>query len=241
MDYEVDYRIWLKKGGHFLLSDGRAKLLRLVKECGSLSKAATEMKMSYRHAWGAIKKIEDALGAKVVVSERGGLEGGVSKLTPEGEKLLEQYDLQKKLFDEQLKMLYKKPTIATDGIVVIDGKILLVRREKEPFKGKFALPGGIVEYGETVEHCVVRELLEETGLKTRILEILGVYSDPSRDPRGHFISIVFHLQKVGGELKSGDDASAVALLPINNLPELAFDHQKIVDDFLARKHSDPLL
>jgi 8-oxo-dGTP diphosphatase len=233
--YEIAYRLWLKKDGQFLLSEGRAKLLKLIKEFGSLSKAAEEMNMSYRHAWGAIKKIEETLGTKVIYSERGGQEGGTSKLTPEGEYLLEQYEIQKGLFDQQLKMLYKRPAVATDGIVIIDGKILLVKRGRDPFKGKYALPGGIVEYGETVERCVVREIKEETGIDARILQLIGVYSDPERDPRGHFISVVFHLLRVGGELKAGDDASAVKLFPIDRLPELAFDHRKIVDDFLTMK------
>lgn len=235
MKYEIAYRLWLKKDGQFLLSEGRAKLLKLIKEFGSLSKAADEMNMSYRHAWGAIKKIEETLGTKIIYSERGGQEGGTSKLTPEGEDLLEQYEIQKSLFDQQLKMLYKRPALATDGIVIIDEKILLVRRGRDPFKGKYALPGGIVEYGETVERCVVREIKEETGIDAKILQLIGIYSDPERDPRGHFISVVFHLHRVGGELKAGDDASAVKLFEIDRLPELAFDHRRIVEDFLTIK------
>lgn len=233
MAHEVSYRLWLKKDGHFLLSEGRARLLRLIKEHGSLSKAAEEMKMSYRHAWGAIKKIEDALGTKIVYSERGGQEGGTTSLTPEGEKLLDQYESQQRVFEDHLKKLYRRPAIATDGIVLIDDKLLLIRRGREPFKGKFALPGGIVEYGETVERCVVREIEEETGLRTRVLDVVGVYSDPERDPRGHFISVVFHLAPVGGLLRSGDDAAAVKLFDLSNLPELAFDHDLIVSDFLS--------
>jgi 8-oxo-dGTP diphosphatase len=235
LKFEIGYRLWLKKDGRFLLSEGRAKLLRLIREYGSLSRAADEMRMSYRHAWGTIKKIEEALGEKIIYSERGGQEGGTSKLTPEGEHLLEQYELQKNLFDQQLKMLYKRPALATDGIVIIDDKILLIRRGKDPFKDKYALPGGIVEYGETVERCVVREIKEETGIDTRILQLVGVYSDPERDPRGHFVSVVFHLLHVGGELKAGDDAAAAKLFPINRLPELAFDHRKIIDDFMTMK------
>jgi len=90
----------------------------------------------------------------------------------------------------------KRPLIAVDGVLIKDGKILLVRRGKEPFRGYYALPGGFVEYGETVERAVVREVYEETGIKTRVKELLGVYSDPNRDPRGHVISIAFILEYI---------------------------------------------
>jgi 8-oxo-dGTP diphosphatase len=231
--YEMAYRLWLKRDDRFVMSEGRARLLRLIEKYGSLARAADEMGMSYRHAWGVVKKIEEIIGEKVVFSERGGQEGGTSVLTPDGEKLLEQYENQKRVFDEQLKMLYKRPLIAADGIVIIDDDILLVKRLKEPFKGRYALPGGIVDYGEKVEDCVVREIREETGLETRVLDLVGVYSDASRDPRGHCISTVFHLAQVGGSLRSGDDAAEVRTFPMIEMPSLAFDHSEIVRDFLA--------
>lgn len=226
------YRLWLKKGDRFVMSEGRAKLLKLIKKYGSLARAADEMRMSYRHAWGVVKKIEEITGERIVVSERGGQEGGASVLTAEGQRLLDEYENQKKVFDEQIKMLYKRPLIAADGIVMIGGEIVLVKRAREPYKGKFALPGGIVEYGEKSEDCVVREVEEETGLRTRVLDLVGVYSDPSRDPRGHCISAVYHLALAGGSLQSGDDAEEVRTFPIRDLPPLAFDHDEIVRDFL---------
>jgi 8-oxo-dGTP diphosphatase len=231
--YEMAYRLWLKKGDQFIMSEGRARLLRLIKKYGSLARAADEMGMSYRHAWGVVKRVEEITGEKIVLSERGGQEGGTSVLTSRGEKLLKQYENQKRVFDEQLKMLYRRPLIATDGIIIIDDEIVLVKRAKEPYRGQYALPGGIVDYGEKAEDCVVREIKEETGLETRVLDLAGVYSDPSRDPRGHCISIVFHLATAGGSLHSGDDAMEVRTFPTTDMPSLAFDHDQIVRDFLS--------
>jgi len=123
-------------------------------------------------------------------------------------------------------------TLTVDGIVIYEGKIVLIRRKNDPFKGKLALPGGIVEYGERVEDALIRELREETGLICKPEKIVGVYSDPDRDPRGHFVSICFLAKPVGGRLKAGDDAADVLLLePEEALKhELAFDHFKILEE-----------
>ncbi|HEC86566.1 MAG TPA: NUDIX hydrolase [Thermoplasmatales archaeon] len=136
-------------------------------------------------------------------------------------------------------MEYKSPKITVDGIILDENKerILLVQRGREPFKGKWALPGGFVEYGEKTEDAVVREVLEETGLKTKALELFGVYSDPNRDPRGHTITIVYLLDIINGEITSGDDAMKAEFFDLNNLPELSFDHRKIIGDFLRRKRN----
>lgn len=124
-----------------------------------------------------------------------------------------------------------RPRIAVDAIILIDRKLVLVRRGNEPFKGKYALPGGFVEFGETTEQAVEREVLEETGLQTEVSRLLGVYSAPDRDPRGHTVSAAYVLKKIGGRLKSGSDAAAVRLVPISKVPRLAFDHADIVADF----------
>lgn len=121
-------------------------------------------------------------------------------------------------------------TLTVDAIIPYQGKIVLIRRMNDPFKGYYALPGGIVEYGERVEDAVLREVEEETGLKGKIHGLVGVYSDPNRDPRGHFVSVCFVVLPAGGELKAGSDAKEVALFSPNNLPELAFDHEKMVKD-----------
>jgi 8-oxo-dGTP diphosphatase len=134
---------------------------------------------------------------------------------------------------------YKNPILTVDGVLVTNGKILLVRRGREPEKGKLALPGGFVEYGERTEEAVVRELKEETGLTTRPIRLLGVYSDPGRDPRGHIITAVYVLAMEGGDLKGGDDAAEAVFLPMDKIPSLAFDHDQIVKDFLGLQERDP--
>ena len=122
-----------------------------------------------------------------------------------------------------------KPSITVDGVIIKDGKILLIKRKNEPFKGRWALPGGFVEYGETVEEAVLREVKEETGLDAEIKKLVGVYSDPNRDPRGHTISVVFLLEAKGSAI-AGDDASDAKFFNLDDLPPLAFDHEKIIKD-----------
>ena len=114
-------------------------------------------------------------------------------------------------------------------------QVVLIKRGREPFKGMYALPGGIVEYGETVEECVVREMEEETGLKTRVLDLVGVYSAADRDPRGHFITLAFNLMPVGGRLRGGDDAAEATLFPLLDLPEMAADHHLVLSDALLKR------
>jgi 8-oxo-dGTP diphosphatase len=121
-------------------------------------------------------------------------------------------------------------TLTVDAIIPYQGKIVLIKRLNEPFKGHYALPGGIVEYGEKVEDAVLREVEEETGLKGEIHSLVGVYSDPNRDPRGHFVSVCFVVLPKGGELKAGSDAKEVGLFSLDELPKLAFDHEKMIKD-----------
>ncbi len=130
-------------------------------------------------------------------------------------------------------MKYKSPKLTVDGIVLKNGKILLIKRKNQPFEGKWALPGGFVEYGEKTEAATVREVFEETGLKTKINHLVGVYSDPNRDPRGHTVSIVYVLDICNGELKSGDDACDAKFFDLKNLPDLSFDHEGIIKDVLG--------
>jgi len=136
-------------------------------------------------------------------------------------------------------MMKKCITLTVDAIIPYRGKIVVIRRRNEPFKGYYALPGGIVEYGETVEEAVLREVKEETGLDVKIHKLVGVYSDPNRDPRGHFVSICFITLPVGGELKAGSDAKDIALFSLDNIPKLAFDHNKMIED--AKKYLINLL
>ena len=134
-------------------------------------------------------------------------------------------------------MKRNQPTLTVDGIIVFGKRVLLIKRKNNPYRGMYALPGGFVEYGETVEKAIIREVLEETGIITRVDRLIGVYSDLKRDPRGHMISIVFRLNVVGGVLHASDDAMSVEFVPIQRLKEikLAFDHKKIlVDAYLIK-------
>jgi len=131
-----------------------------------------------------------------------------------------------------LTMTFKSPRLTVDGIIIKNEKILLIKRKNDPFKGKWALPGGFVEYGEKTDDAAVREVFEETGLKTTIDKLIAVYSDPNRDPRGHIITVVYKLDINSGELKSGDDASDAKFFDVNQLPELSFDHDKIIENAL---------
>ena len=125
----------------------------------------------------------------------------------------------------------RHPWVTVDGLLLHGGRLVAVIRRNEPFRGLPALPGGFVELGETTEAAAVREVEEETGLRTRIARLVGVYSDPSRDPRGHTVTVAYALDEVGGALKAGSDAADVALLDPDCLPRMAFDHATIVADW----------
>lgn len=129
------------------------------------------------------------------------------------------------------------PYVTVDGILELEGKVVLIRRKNQPFKGSLALPGGFVELGETLEEAVVREFEEETCIKSKVLRLVGVYSDPSRDPRGHTISLAYELSKVGGLSREGSDASSVELVSLTEIPTLAFDHNTILSDYMRLKRS----
>jgi 8-oxo-dGTP diphosphatase len=132
------------------------------------------------------------------------------------------------------------PYLSIDGIIEVyeDGifqGIVLIERKHEPFG--LALPGGFVEVGETVEHALVREMKEETGLDVEIDRILGIYSEPDRDPRFHTATVVY-VAKASGQPKGGDDAKVASLYALIDLPldKLVFDHGKIVADYLKTVH-----
>jgi 8-oxo-dGTP diphosphatase len=129
----------------------------------------------------------------------------------------------------------KTPELATDCVLVdARGRVLLIRRGRPPFKGKHALPGGFVDVGETVEDACRREVVEEVGIKVGRLELIGVYSDPERDPRGHSCSVVF-LARVGRATpRAGDDAAAVEWVEDWSTLDMAFDHKQILRDAQRR-------
>ena len=230
---EFDYRPVLRYKGKSIMGEGRARLLREIDKAGSLSTAAKNMGMSYRHAWGTVQHMEEILGEKIVASERGGSERGQSALTEAGKKLLMAFNSRNDLLMKAHDSLFKKPSLTVDGIAVVEGKIVLVRRKQEPFKDRYALPGGFVEYGEKLENAVIREFREETGLESRVERLLGIYSDPARDPRGHTVSAVYVLEVTGGALVDSEETYA-EMIPIKKIPRLAFDHDKIMADFLRK-------
>jgi 8-oxo-dGTP diphosphatase len=122
------------------------------------------------------------------------------------------------------------PRLTVDAIIGReDGRVLLVERRYEPLG--WALPGGFVDHGESVEEACRREVAEETGLAVHDLRQLHAYSDPSRDPRQHTVSIVF-VARTEGEPRAGDDAASVRWVALAELPgPLCFDHEQILDDY----------
>ncbi len=125
---------------------------------------------------------------------------------------------------------YRNPALAVDSVWFSRGRVLLVRRGRPPFRGEWALPGGFVEYRETVESAVVRELREETGLAARPVRLVGVYSGPNRDPRHPTTSVVFRMSGRYAVPHGGDDAREAAWVPVEEVGRLAFDHAKILAD-----------
>lgn len=229
--YEFDFRPVLRHDGKSLMGAGRSKLLREIKEAGSLSTAAKRMGMSYRHAWGIINRMEEISGEKLIRSKRGGSSRGESILTAAGEEILSEFENRCAALEYAYEHSLRRPSLTADGILVVGDKLMLVKRKQEPFKGRYALPGGFVEYGERVEDCIMREFAEETGLKVGIERLLGVYSAPGRDPRGHTVTTVFVLLPKGGTLSDSEETTA-QWVRLSDMPSLAFDHDAIVADYL---------
>jgi 8-oxo-dGTP diphosphatase len=122
------------------------------------------------------------------------------------------------------------PPIAADVIAEIGDRIVLIERKNFPFG--WAIPGGFVEIGETVEQAAVREALEETSLEVELRALLGVYSRPDRDPRGQTITVVY-IGRGRGTPRARDDAKEIGLFAPNEPPApLAFDHDEILGDYL---------
>lgn len=122
------------------------------------------------------------------------------------------------------------PLLTVDIIINIKGGIVLINRKKPPYG--WAIPGGFVDYNETIEHAAIREAREETSLDVNLIEQFYTYSDPSRDPRGHTISTVF-IAEANGTPNAKDDAKECKIFPLDELPEnLAFDHKRILNDYL---------
>lgn len=129
---------------------------------------------------------------------------------------------------------HARPALTTDAAVFRQEggalQVLLIRRGNEPFRGRWALPGGFVDVGERLEDAARRELEEETGLTGVALQQLGAFGDPDRDPREHTVSVVYYgvLAGAAPPVRGADDAVEARWFPLHRLPPLAFDHDVIV-------------
>jgi ADP-ribose pyrophosphatase YjhB (NUDIX family) len=126
--------------------------------------------------------------------------------------------------------IYRNPLLAVDIIIELPGKRIMLIERKNPPHG-WALPGGFVDYGESLEAAAMREALEETGLSLVGMKQFHAYSEPDRDPRAHTVSVVF-IGKGEGTPKAADDAARLEVFALDNLPDdLAFDHARILSDY----------
>ena len=132
-------------------------------------------------------------------------------------------------------MAYRNPVPTVDVVIEVPGGVVLIRRANPPHG--WALPGGFVDYGESLEHAAAREALEETGLEVDLVCQLHTYSDPGRDPRQHTISTAF-VGRASRAPVAGDDAAEARVFALDGLPPaLCFDHARIVEDYLVwREH-----
>lgn len=130
---------------------------------------------------------------------------------------------------------YPRPAVTVDAILFKKGtnELLLIQRKKDPYAGKWALPGGFLEMNELLVDGCRREVEEETGLQVKELTQFKTYDSIHRDPRGRTISVVFYgIVEDGFAVQGGDDASAAAWFPVDRLPKLAFDHALIISEFV---------
>lgn len=133
---------------------------------------------------------------------------------------------------------YPHPAVTADCVIFgFDGinlKVLLIERGIEPYKGKWAFPGGFVNMNESCEEGALRELKEETGLSTAYIEQFHTFSDPNRDPRERIITVAYYALVRIQEVNGGDDAAQAAWFALDEVPQLAFDHDRILREALKR-------
>jgi ADP-ribose pyrophosphatase YjhB (NUDIX family) len=142
--------------------------------------------------------------------------------------------MKNRMSDNPVQAHPRHPLITVDAIIEINNGIILINRENPPHG--WALPGGFVDYGETLENAVCRESKEETGLAIELVRQFHTYSDPKRDPRHHTVSTLF-IAKASGTPIAADDAQDVGIFTEKTLPdEIAFDHRKILEDYFRGKY-----
>ena len=131
---------------------------------------------------------------------------------------------------------YKTPSLTAD-IFIFDEEynFILIERGNDPYKGQWALPGGFVEYGESVEDAAIREAKEETHIDVELIELVNVYSKPERDPRGHTVTVAYTAKGNMEDMQADDDASQIGIFCENDIGklEIAFDHEEIIKDCLT--------
>ena len=129
---------------------------------------------------------------------------------------------------------YPRPSVTADAVLFAERAgevfVLLIRRGNEPYKGCWAFPGGFLNMDETVARCAERELEEETGIKLTGMQLVGIYSDVERDPRGRVITAAYSAMTTMPEATAADDAAAAQWWPLKSLPQFAFDHETILRD-----------
>ena len=140
---------------------------------------------------------------------------------------------------------YKKPSLTVDTVIFNKflnekKKFVLIKRKHNPFKNHWAIPGGFVDYGETVEHAAIRESKEETGIDIELKRLFNIYSNPDRDPRTHTITIVYLATGNTQDIEAGSDAKEAMLCSFKELSTLkiAFDHEKILTDVFENISND---
>ncbi len=149
-------------------------------------------------------------------------------------------NLPKYLFMNEFTYKYPRAALTVDSIVFVKNggviQVLLIQRGREPFKSKWALPGGFIEMDETLEKACIRELEEETRLVLNKMEQFRTYDAIDRDPRHRTISVVFSAEiEKPAKVIGSDDAVRADWFPIDELPDLAFDHAQILADFFEKK------
>jgi ADP-ribose pyrophosphatase YjhB (NUDIX family) len=128
----------------------------------------------------------------------------------------------------------RNPVVTVDAIIEMNGGVILIRRKNPP--PGWAIPGGFVDYGETLEEAVVREMKEETCLDVILIRQFHTYSDPARDPRHHTVTTIF-IATASGLPQAADDAADIGIFTKDNLPEnIAFDHRQILEDYFEGKY-----
>ena len=140
----------------------------------------------------------------------------------------------KKTDDGLYAYQYPRASVTADAVLFAekDGQtyVLLIQRGNDPYKGYWAFPGGFLNMDETVARCAERELEEETGIRLTGMQLVGIYSDVERDPRGRVITAAYTAMTAMPQAVAADDAAAARWWPLSALPQLAFDHDKILAD-----------